>query len=198
MKEFIKEILTKEFVNKKYDTTSLMQRGVGDVVENNISQFLLNYKSDFLAQSASSKRSIEDVKISKDGSVYFLDIKTHDIDSDFSMPNLISIERLRKCLEISQNYIVYVFVDYKTTDNITEITNINVLYIEDLSWEILSIDNLGKGQLQIKDANKEIKITKIGRDKWMQILTENVISYYDSLIKKIEKKYKKPWIKYIK
>jgi hypothetical protein len=194
MKEIIKEILTKEFKNKKYDTRSLMQRGVGDIVENNISQFLLNYKSDFLVESASSKRSIEDVKISKDGSVYFLDIKTHDIDSDFSMPNLVSIDRLRKCLSKYNNFIVYVFVDYKTTDAITEITDINVLYIEDLSWNILSIANLGKGQLQIKDANKEIKTTAIGRAMWMQTLKENVLVYYDTLLKKIEDEYKKPWL----
>ncbi len=194
MKNEIKNILIKEFKNKKYDTASLMQRGVGDVIETNVSQFLLNYKSDFLVEGASSKRSIEDVKISKDGNVYFLDIKTHDVDSDFSMPNLVSIDRLRKCLSKDNNFIVYVFVDYKTTDTITEITDINVLYIEDLSWDILSIANLGKGQLQIKDANKEIKTTAIDRDMWMQILKENVLVYYDKLLKKIEDEYKKPWL----
>lgn len=192
MKNEIKNIVTKEFKNRKYDTSSLMQRGVGDVIETNISQFLLNYKSDFLVEKASSKRSVEDVKIKKNGNVYIVDVKTHNVDSEFSMPNLISIDRVRKNV-IPNSYIVYIFVDYKTTDNITEITDINVFYIEDLSWDILTISNLGKGQLQIKNANKQIKTTTIGRDEWMKTLKENVLVYYDKLIKKIEDVYKKEW-----
>ena len=192
MKNEIKNIVTKEFKNRKYDTSSLMQRGVGDVIETNISQFLLNYKSDFLVEKASSKRSVEDVKIKKNGNVYIVDVKTHNVDSEFSMPNLISIDRVRKNV-IPNSYIVYIFVDYKTTDNITEITDINVFYIEDLSWDILTISNLGKGQLQIKNANKQIKTTTIGRDEWMRTLKENALVYYDKLIKKIEDKYKKEW-----
>lgn len=192
MKNEIKNIVTKEFKNRKYDTSSLMQRGVGDVIETNISQFLLNYKSDFLVEKASSKRSVEDVKIKKNGNVYIVDIKTHNVDSEFSMPNLISIDRVRKNV-IPNSYIVYIFVDYKTTDNITEITDINVFYIEDLSWDILTISNIGKGQLQIKNANKKIKTTTIGRDEWMKTLKENVLVYYDKLIKKIEDVYKKEW-----
>lgn len=192
MKNEIKNIVTKEFKNKKYDTSSLMQRGVGDVIETNISQFLLNYKSDFLVEKASSKRSVEDVKIKKNGNVYIVDVKTHNVDSEFSMPNLISIDRVRKNV-IPNSYIVYIFVDYKTTDNITEITDINVFYIEDLSWDILTISNIGKGQLQIKNANKKIKTTTIGRDEWMKTLKENVLVYYDKLIKKIEDVYKKEW-----
>jgi hypothetical protein len=193
MKNEIRNILIKEFKNKKYDTSFLMQRGVGDVIETNISKFLLNYKSDFLVEKASSKRSAEDVKITKDGNVYIIDVKTHNVDSEFSMPNLVSIDRIRKNV-IPNRYILYIFVDYKTIDGITEIIDIDTFYIEDLSWDILTISNLGKGQLQIKNANNKIKTTQIGRDMWMKILKEKALVYYDKLIKKIEDKYKKDWV----
>ena len=37
-------------------------------------------------------------------------IKTHDINSDFSMPNLISVDRLKKFYENDNNYIIYIYI----------------------------------------------------------------------------------------
>jgi hypothetical protein len=193
MKQTIKSILDAEFLNKNYNTSSLMQRGVGDIIETKIANFLLSYEStNFIVEEATSKRSIEDVKLTKGKEVYFIDVKTHDVDSDFSMPNLVSIDRIRKTLPNKDNFILYVFVDYKTTDNITQIIDIKVFYIEDLDWSILSIANLGLGQLQIKDANKSLQFTQIGRDAWLAVLKSNALSYYDKQKEKIDE-YKKLW-----
>ena len=77
----------------------LMQRGIADIIEVIVSDIILNLKDQSIKESyeAKSKRSIEDVGlITTDYDDIKIDIKTHDSESDLSMPNLISISRIKK------------------------------------------------------------------------------------------------------
>lgn len=72
------------------------------------------------------------------------------------------------------------------------IQNIDVRLIEELDWGMLAIQNLGKGQLQIKNMNNKLSFVPVDRESWMAELKENAIIYYDKLINKINN-YKKTW-----
>jgi len=183
-----------QLVNKQFDTKNLQQRGVADKVEKFDCECISEMNNDeLIVEQATSKRSIEDIQIKHNNNLFKIDIKTHDAkDSEFSMPNLISIDRLRKFYSSDENYLVYVFIDYVTENDVTTITNVVVNLVEELDWSILAIQNLGKGQLQIKNMNNELVIIKADRTSWMNTLKENALIYYDQLIKKIEN-YKNDW-----
>ena len=92
------------------------------------------------------------------------------------------------------NFITYIFVDYKvlsTTD--FQIVNIDVQNIESLDWSYLSIQNLGKGQLQMKNISDKITFNNnITRKEWLTILNEKGSEYYNNLLLKITE-YKSKW-----
>jgi molybdopterin-binding protein len=188
----IKDI-TKDLVGVLIDSKNLQQRGIADKIEDIVCSQVMKLKSSGLAvEAATSKRSIEDIQIKEGANLYKIDIKSHDVNSDFSMPNLVSIDRLRKFYEKDTNFLVYIFVDYKTVGTTTTIEKIEVRLVEELDWSILAIQNLGKGQLQIKNMNSELIFTTPNRDEWLSVLKTNAIDYYNKLVSKVER-YKKEW-----
>tara|TARA_B100000214_G_scaffold306617_1_gene237693 strand:- start:577 stop:1179 length:603 start_codon:yes stop_codon:yes gene_type:complete len=175
---------------------NLMQRGVADIIEQDVSRIILNLKSQIIKESyeAKSKRSIEDVGlVTKDYDDVKIDIKTHDTESELSMPNLISISRLKKFYENDRNLLLYVFVKYINHGNNVQVLEVKVKPIEQLNWECLTIGNLGKGQLQITDMNKISFQNFMTRKDWMERLSYDAIIYYQKLIDKIRNNWIKEW-----
>ena len=170
------------------------QRSVGDKIEYECSNISKRYFGDFHID-AKSKRSIEDFSIVKNNQYNFFDVKTHYVQdvNGFSMPNLISVKRLKKLLETNSQSLSYIFVDYTRKGGNVIIEDVIVKYIWELDWSILSIGALGKGQLQIKDANKKLTFTCIGKQKWFEILKSRVNEFYQKEILKINKELKS-WI----
>lgn len=190
--ELVKKSL-ETLIGTKIDVSNIQQRGIGDKVEDIVQEIITKLKTpDLVVESATSRRSMEDIQILNSGCVYKFDTKSHDVNSDFSMPNLVSIDRLKRFYADDKNFLCYIFVDYRVDSNIATIVNIDVRLVEELDWDILAIQNLGKGQLQIKNMNNELKFTHINRSVWMGKLKENAIVYYDNLINKI-KTYKRTW-----
>ena len=157
-------------------------RTIGDMMEVEVINEL-SHKYDVV--EGKSKRSIDDFSIGTD----LYDVKTHLQDEDgFSMPNLISVKRLKSVLEDENKTLSYVFVDYtRTDDDKVKVSDVHIKYVWELDWSILSIGALGKGQLQIKDANKELVFTDIGRDEWFKILKVKVLEFYKNELTKIGK-----------
>ena len=58
--------------------------------------------------------------------------------------------------------------------------------IENLSWDCLHIQALGKGQIQIKNANIIHIDTTISRAQWMSTFYERMTLYYEKAIQKIQ------------
>ena len=175
----------------------LMQRGIADIIEVIVSDIILNLKDQSIKESyeAKSKRSIEDVGlITTDYDDIKIDIKTHDSESDLSMPNLISISRIKKFYENDKNLLLYVFVKYHTDNNSIHISEVIVKSIEQIDWGCLTIGNLGKGQLQITNMNDISFNDFLSRKDWLERLSYDVIIYYRSLINKIETKWIKEWL----
>ena len=120
------------------DDKNLQQRGIADKIESECNIIL---SSSFETQKAKSRRSIEDIVVND----CYVDHKTTDMALDFKMPNLISISRLKDI----DKPLYYNFVKYDS--NKKEIVDVMVLNVYELNWEHLKIQNLGKGQLQIKN-----------------------------------------------
>jgi len=167
------------------------QRSVGDIVEFKIRQILMDLPQDGVIKESllpRSKKSIEDVTlVGTNGVNYRVDPKTHDIHSEFSMPNLSSVEKLRKLLENKNEELIYIFVSYVINGLEVSITKIDVKYLWELSFEMLRIGSLGKGQLQISNMHNELKFTNIGKLKWLDELKSKVREYHNQRIKQIEK-----------
>jgi len=200
MKTIIKQIqgaLDKELPKEIPYEGGLMQRGIADIVEVIVSDIILNLKHQSIKElyEAKSKRSIEDVGlVTTDYDDIKIDIKTHDSESDLSMPNLISISRLKKFYENDRNLLLYVFVKYVNNDNLIQILDIKVKSIEQLHWDCLTIGNLGKGQLQVKNMDEISFQNFMTRKDWMERLSYDVVIYYQSLINKIQTKWMKEWM----
>jgi len=122
-----------------------------------------------------------------DNSVYKLDIKFYNMDTkSFMVPNIISIDKARKFLSSDKNHIIYVFVHYKIENDILTILDIIVKKIENINWDCLTIQNLGKGQLQFKNLSEPITfIDNLNKKEWINILKSKAIEYYDKMILKI-------------
>jgi hypothetical protein len=177
--------------------SGLMQRGIADIIEVIVSDIILNLKHQSIKESyeAKSKRSIEDVGlVTTEYDDIKIDIKTHDSNSDLSMPNLISISRIKKFYENDRNLLLYVFVKYVTNGRSIQILDTKVKAIEQLNWECLTIGNLGKGQLQVKNMDEITFQTFMTRNDWIERLSCDVVIYYQSLIKKIQTKWIKEWL----
>ena len=181
-------------INYTFDSKMLMQRGVADYIETLCCDKVNELSTtELIVSEALSVRSIEDVEIKFNDNHYKIDIKTHDVNRDFSMPNLISIDRARKYLAVLTNHIIYIFIDYKIEEDIVTIINAVVKHIENLDWSYLAIQNLGKGQLQIKSMTNGLFFNEsVTRKEWLDRLIKEGSEYYERLILKVSE-YKSNW-----
>tara|TARA_A200000113_G_scaffold209721_1_gene208997 strand:- start:10 stop:558 length:549 start_codon:yes stop_codon:yes gene_type:complete len=167
-----------------YVSAQAGQRNIADLLEAHVA----NYYVDQGGTLPETVRTIEDVSIGD----RLIDIKTRDINREFSMPNLISVDRLRKSKDKN---IQYHFIDYKVVDGATgftgklvEITGQSIIDVWDIDWTVLKIQNLGKGQLQlcgVKDYNIIPRWVK-GKDKWFERLETEMKAFYTKQIEKFE------------
>ena len=164
------------------DDTQLFQRGIADKIEQECNRILSESFID--STPARSRRSIEDITING----CYVDHKTSDITLKFKMPNLISIDRLRRL----DKPLMYNFVQYDS--NQKKILNIMVMDVYELNWNHLKIENLGAGQLQIKNMEQFYKspYTTLSKEEWLKQLHENAVIFYNKLIGKTEKR-KRAW-----
>lgn len=165
------------------------QRTVGDLIESKVSEILRNVKSELITEKRAprSKKSIEDVTLVSGGVTYYIDPKTHDVNSDFSMPNLTSVEKIKKLFLNKNEELVYVFVSYRIENAVINIVEVKVFFIWELDISILGVGALGKGQLQIKNANESLVFTSKGKENWYVDFKKLVQIYLKKQITKIKK-----------
>ena len=162
------------------ESKNLQQRGIADKIEDACNEIIKENFDD--TRPASSRRSIEDINI---GNTY-VDHKTSDAALDFKMPNMISIDRLKKLdRELIYNFVIY-------DSNKKEIIDNFALDVYELNWDHLKIQNLGKGQLQITSMVEFLKSpkTKLTKEQWLNKLKEEAVSFYKKVQKDAEKRQK--------
>jgi hypothetical protein len=188
VKEYIQNLLTENL--KSFELVNGgMQRTVGDLVESRVTEILMNSKSDLITETKGprSKKSIEDVTLVSDLVSFYIDPKTHDMGSGFSMPNLTSIDKIKKLFLSDKKELIYVSVSYTNENGWVNIHDIKVFFIWELDISILGVGALGKGQLQIKNAKKDLVFTDKGKQKWYADFKKLVQEYLKKQIIKINK-----------
>jgi hypothetical protein len=164
-------------------------RAVGDAVqdflENNISKCipsnLVSNINTAFARRAMADLAFEDVK----GNYYIVDIKTHNLDTKFNMPNLTSVERLSRFYGDKKNYFILLLVSYEVVNKELKFQKCIFIPIEMLDWSCLTIGALGWGQIQIANSNR-INITANNtRKKWMLLLCDMLEIFYPNEVLKI-------------
>ena len=150
------------------------QRAIADIIENDIVE-------DYVSRGGvppQSVRTIEDVFFEG----RHIDIKTRDVDRDFSMPNLISVDRLRKNKD---KHIEYEFVDYMVNGDQAVIINVKNIPIHEIDWSVLRIQNLGLGQLQLLTTDT-IPVYNGTKEDWYIRLVMETKSFYVRQIEKFQ------------
>lgn len=168
-------------------SSTASQRTVADAIEGICCEiasetFLKDYRA------AKTVRSVDDFSIMVGDHQLMIDVKTHFVQEDgFSMPNLISIKRLKAILEDPKKDLAYVMVDYTRKGTKVTITHVKILSVYQIDWNDLTIGALGNGQLQIKNANLAINESALTRELWFQVLKTKAVEFYNKQLNKIEK-----------
>lgn len=167
------------------ESSNLQQRGIADKIEDACNKLIKENFSN--VTPARSRKSTEDITIDNT----YIDHKTSDECLDFKMPNLISIDKLRKL----DHDLIYNFVIYNSETK--QIVKTFALNLYELNWDCLHVQNLGTGQLQITNMHKFLESPKssLTTEQWKDRLQQEVISFYDKLIKKTKKR-QDDWIKW--
>jgi len=135
----------------------------------------------------------EDNQIIYEEDIFRIFIKIRDINKGFVLPSLLSIDKIKKFILNEHNHIIFIFINYEKTETNTIIKNIDVHPIQAIDWNNLSIQNIGKGQLNITTPSKPMTFNEnFTKKEWMAELKKQVIAYYNRLILKITE-YRTEW-----
>ena len=161
----------------------LAQRGYADLIEAEVAaSFQRQYPDTF--HPPRSKRSVEDFSLRDETGDHWYDVKSFDVNADFSMPNLISVDRLKKILNDPLQTLSYISVYYSVDHDkkVVDIIDHLVYNICMIDHSCLAIQNLGLGILQLKNAKDPI-VTYDG-DDWEKDFDEMVVKFYTKQVKK--------------
>jgi hypothetical protein len=109
------------------------------------------------ATAKGTKKSIGDFLLNDDIQKP-VNVKSNNVAKSNYSPNIISAKRLIKWLEQDGNQLFFIFVDYTKTDKGVEvICDSNLIPVEHISWNCLTIEAQGWGVIQM---SKPLEIDK--------------------------------------
>ncbi len=88
---------------------------------------------------------------------------------------------------------MYVSIKYIIKDNVLTIDKILLFYVWELDLKYTRFGNLGKGQLQIKDARSEIQLIEIEKKQWWANFLKNIHKEYIVTLRQNIKKEEEFW-----
>ena len=188
----ILEALNLSFV-KEIKHNSITPRIIGDSTENFIKKFFSNNlpaEIGIFINKKFGRRAMADFAFNDIYNNYIVvDVKTHNKNTTFNMPNITSVERLSEFYYESDNNIFsLLMVSYD--ENTNKFSEIYFIPIEYLDWTCLNIGALGWGQIQIANYTN-ISINKNQtRKKWMLDMIKKLKIFYPKEIEKIYKRIK--------
>ncbi len=165
-------------------------RAVGDAIQSLLEEKfgdILPKKYTTNPESVFGRRSMADLIVAdSDESIYYIDVKTHNVDTEFNMPNITSVNRLSEFYEEDTNFFIILLVSYEIQGKQIRANKCHFIPIEYMDWDCLRIGALGWGQIQIENSNT-ILIKESSRKKWMLTLCDTMNNFYEEEIKKIRK-----------
>lgn len=183
-------LLRKKGTNLLNRNTVNSTRAVGDAVQTFLSRdrglrtcfpagFIDKFESEF------ERRSMEDMAFSSGNHYFAVDCKTHNRNTVFNMPNLISVRRLANFYMNDTNVFCLLIVEYTVDGTKIEYNNCYFKPIESFSWDCLTLGALGWGQIQIANSNKLYFNDDVDRKSWMLELCNRIDEFYVEEIGKI-------------
>ncbi len=165
-------------------------RAVGDAVQEYLAEkglpkilkeYGINVNDEF------GRRAMEDMAFKDSNNNYYaVDVKTHNIETAFNMPNLISVKRLATFYRNdSKNNFCILLVSYTIKNTQIQYESCIFKRIESFDWDCLTLGALGWGQIQIANANNLKFTPTTDRKQWMSALCNNISLFFDSEINKI-------------
>ena len=188
-KSNILKSLNSDFVKGKLNTPRI----AGDSIEDFIKEFFYNnlpsnigtFIDEELGRRAMADFAFNDIY----NNYIIVDVKTHNKNTTFNMPNITSVERLSKFYYESDNNIFsLLMVSYD--ENTNKFSEIYFIPIEYLDWECLNIGALGWGQIQISNYNNKTINKNQTRKEWMLNMIKKLKLFYPKEIEKIYKRIK--------
>ena len=194
LQNFEKKLLQLLNSSEDFDNRRIVAspRAVGDAVQEVIGEHLLdclpkNIVKDY--SDAFARRAMADLAFyDNDGNYFMIDIKTHNKNTSFNMPNLTSVERLARFYEDDKNFFVIMLVEYSIIENKIVFEKVRFVPIENFAWDCLTLGALGWGQIQIANANIISIDRELTRKNWMLQLCDTLDIFYPKEILKIEKR----------
>jgi len=143
-------------------------------------------------QEKFARRAMADVAFTDTHKNYIVvDVKTHNEDTDFNMPNLTSVERLARFYEDDSNCFAVMIAKYGTKGATPKFNNLIFIPIEHLNWDCLTLGALGWGQIQIANARIININPRQTRKQWMLKLCDALDIFYPREIEKINDRIKR-------
>ena len=119
-------------------------------------------------KSTTSRKAIGDFMVAEDHAV---NVKSNNITKQNYSPNMISIKKMHKWVYEERNELSFLFVDYKEDgDDLTILKETDLIPIEHISWDCLSIEAQGYGVIQ-KVGDLKVVTTQTKRDFYEGFLT---------------------------
>lgn len=174
--------------------TAESPRAAGDAVQQIVSECFQECLGEWCAEYSPSfaRRAMADLAFKdKQGFYCIVDVKTHRANLSFSMPALVSVERLARFYEDDSNIFSILLVRYAVSGNRLTVSDVLFSPIEFIDWSCLTIGALGWGQLQIANSNNVLLNERYSRKKWMLQLCEQVLQFYPREIAKINQREEK-------
>ncbi len=167
-------------------------RAIGDAVQEFLSDSLPQCVPSNIVQSFEKgfqRRSMEDMAFYDTNDYYYaIDSKTHNSNTMFNMPNLISVRRLANFYRNDTNFFNILIVEYEVSNKKISYSNCHFRPIEHYSWDCLTLGALGWGQIQIANSNNLIFDDKVSRKEWMLNMCNMMELFYQEEMGKLSKR----------
>jgi len=142
-------------------------------------------------QEKFARRAMADVAFTDRHENYVVvDVKTHNEDTAFNMPNLISVERIARFYGDDTNFFSLLIAKYTMADGRPVFRDVLFVPVEHLNWDCLILGALGWGQIQIANARVVHVDTMQTRKQWMLKLCDALDLFYPREIEKINDRIK--------
>jgi len=132
-------------------------------------------------KSTTTRKAIGDFMLADNHAV---NVKSNNVAKQNYSPNMISIKKMHKWVFEERNELSFIFVDYEEKgDNLKILNETNLIPIEQISWDCLSIEAQGYGVIQ------KIGSLKIIRDQTKRDFYKGFLTAYEKYRQKENKKH---------
>lgn len=139
--------------------------------------------ADKYKKSTTTRKAVGDFMMAENHAV---NVKSNNVNKQNYSPNMISIKKMHKWVFEERNELSFIFVDYKENrDKIKILKESDLIPIEQISWDCLSIEAQGYGVIQ------KIGTLKIVKNQTKRDFYKGFLAAYKKYIEKERKKHER-------